>query len=486
MFTGPKTFREHTEYGSSDFRKDNKLAEGDLSFKVVDIHGVRLYCVIYPMAKMPGSIGVWQHTGTGLSTRAAEDLLKYIEDDFAIVEWSGDLSDVPPPTYLPEGEVHGNLRTRIRDLLHRQPLEPEKVQVTESDVYLYQTGMAAIHRLSEVLVQRDPSATIVLGAIFHNTWHVFEEFAGGIKHFGPCGATSGVLDEVETFLSAHYGEGKTISSVFVEFPSNPLLVSVDLRRLRAITNKYAIPLVVDETISSFASVDVLPVADLVISSLTKSFSGYANVMGGSVVVNPISPHYAELKPLFDATFHNELFIGDAETLLSNSADYFARTTILNRNAVVLAEYLATAAADKNSSVTGVHFPTTSDTRANYEPFMRPKKAAAAGEEDSDFAPGYGCLLSIDFTSIDTTKAFYDNLQIHSSPHLGAHRTLALIYNAVIYGKTPEEATYHASYGLKPEQIRISVGLEDEEEILAAVKAALAKADEAYVREKETS
>lgn len=490
LFTDPAAFANHRAYGRSPFRKDNKLDEGDLAFHVVDVHRLRLYCVVYPVLKTPGVMGVWQNTGTGLSSRTAEHLLPYVDSDFAVVEWSGDIDDVqnlPPPTYLPEGEAHAQLRRRIADLLHRQPLDPDKVKVTESDVYLYPTGMAAIYRLNNVLVQCDPGTILIVGSIFHNTYHLFEEAPGGMQHFGAATATSGVLETVAAYLAAHYAQGKTVSYLYLEFPSNPILVSADLWGLRALADQYAFPLVVDDTIGSFANVDVLPVADLVMSSLTKSFSGYADVMGGSVVLNPLSPHYhAALKPLFDTSFRNEYFAGDAATLLANSADYLPRQHVLNHNGAALAAYLATKAADPSSPVTDVLYPTTSDTRSHYEAFMRPRTTSPASssgstptEAEQEFTPGYGCLLSVGFESVATARAFYDHLEFHCGPHLGAHRTLAFCFNATVYGRIPEEGRYHASYGVRPEQVRISVGLEGADEILAAVTYALGKADEAY-------
>lgn len=495
MFTDPAAFSNHRNYSLSHFRKDKKLDEGDLVFKVVDIHHVRLYCVVYPLLKTPGVVGVWQNTGTGVSSRTAEELLKYMDSDFKIVEWSGDIDDIkqlPSPTYLPECGAHGKLRKRIVDLLHRQPLAPDKVKVTESDVYLYPTGMAAIYRLNDVLVHRDPGTILVIGSIFHNTYHLFEEGPGGMQHFGAATATSGVLEKVEAYLSRHYGQGKTVSYLYIEFPSNPILVSADLLGLRTLADKYSFPIVVDDTIASFANVDVLSVADLLMTSLTKSFSGYADVMGGSVVLNPLSPHYnIALKPLFTKFFHNEYFADDAATLLANSADYLSRQHILNQNGAALAAYLATKVSDPSSPVTDVLYPTTSDTWSNYEAFMRPRTSTTATTPNSsssntpdevearDFNPGYGCLLSVNFESLTTARAFYDNLEFHCGPHLGAHRTLAMCFNAVVYGRDPEEGRYHASYGVRPEQVRISVGLESAEEILAAAEYALGKADEAY-------
>ena len=74
-----------------------------------------------------------------------------------------------------------------------------------------------------------------------------------------------------------------IMCLITEFPSNPLLGSPNLQRLRALADKYEFLIIVDETIGNFVNVEVLPYADIVVSSLTKVFSGDANVMGGRSV-----------------------------------------------------------------------------------------------------------------------------------------------------------------------------------------------------------
>lgn len=163
---------------------------------------------------------------------------------------------------------------------------------------------------------------------------------------------------------------------------------------------------IDDTIGSFANIDVLPVADFVISSLTKSFSGYADVIAGSVVLNPLSTFYPEVKPVFTSSFHNELFTGDAEKLLANSEDYLARTVILNRNAATLATYFAnhaattttTSSSNPNSPIKAVLYPTTNQDTAYYDAFKR-------GPTPDFPTTGYGCLLSVDFKTLDAAKAF---------------------------------------------------------------------------------
>ena len=74
-----------------------------------------------------------------------------------------------------------------------------------------------------------------------------------------------------------------VACLATEFPTNPLLHSPNLRRLRALADKYEFPIIIDQTIGNFVNVEVMPYADVVVNSLSKVFSGYANVMGGRSV-----------------------------------------------------------------------------------------------------------------------------------------------------------------------------------------------------------
>jgi cystathionine gamma-synthase len=84
------------------------------------------------------------------------------------------------------------------------------------------------------------------------------------------------LDDLEERLQ----KGERYLALFCEFPGNPLLKTPDLGRIRALGNKYDFLVIVDETVGNFLNVHVLPAADVVVSSLTKIFSGDSNVMGG--------------------------------------------------------------------------------------------------------------------------------------------------------------------------------------------------------------
>lgn len=224
---------------------------------------------------------------------------------------------------------------------------------------------------------------------------------------------------------------------------------------------------------SFCNLDVLPVADVIISSLTKSFSGYADLMAGSIVLNPNKSSYSTLKSIFAKTYHNEFFAGDANQLFKNSDDYLPRSAILNRNAAAVTKYFQSLAEDPNVPVAKVWYPPYADGSQNLIPFMR--------KPTSDFTDiGHGCLFSVEFETLDQAMVFYDNLDFHQGPHLGAHLTLAMPYCAMLYWKDSRE--YHASYGLHAEQIRISVGLEEESDLLERCKRAMAALAEASSHE----
>lgn len=81
-------------------------------------------------------------------------------------------------------------------------------------------------------------------------------------------------------LSASLAEGRRISALFCEIPSNPLLHTPDLHRIRELADQYGFCVVCDETLGTYVNVDILPYVDVAITSLTKIFSGGSNVMGG--------------------------------------------------------------------------------------------------------------------------------------------------------------------------------------------------------------
>lgn len=434
------------------------LPADELSIRVFKLN-THIHAVFFPAPKIRLVMPFWVTTGTGISSRLAEESLKHFD---SLHELN---SDVYPANNV-NSDMHHALSQRIADLMERAPVgPPRQATVFSEDVYLYPTGMAVIYYVHNCLLERSKSMskTVMFGLAFHTTPYIFKYWGPG-AHLFPLGTE---FEALEAYLESEANSGTPVQAVWTEFPSNPLLVSSDLTRLRELADKYRFVLVVDDTIGGFCNIDVLGAADIVVTSLTKSFSGYADVMGGSAVLNPSSPLYSQLKTLFQEHYHNDLYSGDAEALLHNNEDYLYRSQILNDNAAIVVNYLRSLTSDPESSVSHVYYPTTSNTVSNYDACKRPPTP--------DYTPGYGCLLSVELDSMRSAIAFYNNLHVHQGPHLGAHRTLGLAYVMALHSNELDVVEPH---GLKPTQIRISVGLEDPQTLLLAVKHAVNMADDA--------
>jgi cystathionine gamma-synthase len=407
-----------------------------------------------------------------VSIRGAEVLLKDAE---GIREVEFKTAEEPPePTWTPESPAHAELRERVCSLLHRAARDPEQIKCTPGDVYLYPSGMGAVWYTSNILLEHRPGTALILGVIFHNTHHhLLEESPHGFKHHGVVDEKG--LDDLEVWLDGEAAAERPVSYAYVEVPGNPTLDTPNMARLKKLSEKHGFVLIVDETVGSSANVDVLAYSDLLLTSLTKSFSGLSDVMAGSVVLNPLSPHYAALSALWPTRHRNEFFSADAEALLANSRGVLDRVPILDRNARAMAEFLAAeAASSEGSPIANVQYPSLLPTRGNFDALLR------RGTPELP-QPGYGCLLTVNFRSLEAARAFYDNTGFYATPHLGGHVTLNFPYNMLVFGKDPVEREYMTGLGVQEASVRISAGLEDEGDLIDTLKNMLEFAKEAHAK-----
>lgn len=473
LFPSEVVARECVEFLTSPKLGEKAILASDMQVRPFDLQ-MRLWTVFFPMPNIMDLGMFWANAGDGLSLRAAAECLKHAD---TLVEA---LPDTSPPL-IRETSAYHQVKERIARLLERAPLNPLKVSA--SDIYLYQTGMAAIYHIHRYPIRQARSSftpfnqtVILFGFAFHSTPHTLEDYGHSYKQF----QKGTEYSDLESFIKAETAAGRGIQALWCEFPANPLLVTPDLARLRALATEFSFALIVDDTVGSFCNVDVLSNgADIVVTSITKSFSGYSDVMGASAVLNASSPLYPSLKALFETSYWNDLFPGDAEKLLSNSTDYLERSAVLNANGLALATFLHDKASDPTSSVAGVFYPFFSETAAHYKARMRPVTP--------DFNPGYNCLFSVSFATVAATRVFYDKIgtRIHIGPHLGAHRTLCLAYVKGLYSGDLQGTGLLKvkDAGLDERQLRVSAGLENIEELLAVFGEAVDEADRVWREEK---
>lgn len=180
------------------------------------------------------------------------------------------------------------------------------------------------------------------------------------------------------------------------------------------------------------------------------------------MLNPQSKHYTTLTTLF-ASHHNELFTRDAEILLANSESMLERTRIWNDNAQAMVDFLQRAADDPSTPILAVQYPSQVPwSEANYNALKR--------QPSSDLPePGYGCLFTVNFDSVESAAAFFDNCGFYPSPHFAAPVTVIFPFNMMCYGPTSE---YYSPLGVRQESVRISAGFEAEEDLIDTLKVAL--------------
>lgn len=330
--------------------------------------------------------------------------------------------------------------------LHSKPDVIERAQGTqlsESDVYLYPTGMSAIFHAHQLALGLKSEKSVCFGFPYLDTLKILQKWGPGCFFFGHGDNVD--LEKLESLLKS----GQKIAALFCEFPSNPLLRSPHLAKLRQLADTYDFLIVIDETVGNFINVEVMPYADIVVSSLTKLFTGEANGMGGSLVLNPKGVHYEELQELQDEEYEDNFFDPNAIFLERNSRDFVQRSRRIDENAEALVKMLHEAKQDSHSQILKNIYHPTLQTKENYDQCKRSQG-------------GYGGLFSITFHTMDQAMAFYDALKCAKGPSLGTNFTLASPFVILAHYT---ELDWAAQFGVEAKLVRISVGLEDKESLL---------------------
>jgi cystathionine gamma-synthase len=363
----------------------------------------------------------WRYAGETVSTRLADAALQLRH---------------------PDQEIGAVAKAVVRRRLARL------AGVTERDVYLFPSGMAAVfavHRMLSHVIPGKHSAQLDFPYV--DVLKVQQEFGEGVEFYPVANrsAIAGVKD-----LAA----AGRLCGVFCETPSNPLLRSVALSEIQPALRAAGVPLIVDDTVATVAAVDALRFADLTTSSLTKSFSGVGDVMAGAVTLNPTSPFHDAFRAFLDVEMlENDIFwCEDAVVLEHNSRDFPKRVRRAGQNAAALAAFLS-----RQPQISQVFHPSLHPD--GLEEIRRP-----GGQS--------GCLLSFTLADESKAQAVYDALRVCKGPSLGANFTLVCPYTLLAHYR---ELPWAESCGVSRNLIRVSTGLEESDDLIARFAEALRQA-----------
>jgi cystathionine gamma-synthase len=457
--------------------------------------------IFFPSSEFPLAKNYWQHSGEGISSRMGEYVLKeifhkekkpstykgsHMKQELQaqkIQQRSPSLSkSLQSPSFSSNEETEKEFNTfieqkygRVLDLKfaaqakvalrrricgkidksHSQEDEMQKARrgkhLSETDVYLYPSGMAAIFNAHHALLQvaETKNKSVCFGFPYVDTLNILKKFGPGVHFFGFGDDES--LEDMESQLKS--GEIK-ITALFCECPSNPLLKTPNLKKIRELADEYNFAVVIDETVGNFVNIHVLPYADIVASSLTKVFSGDSNVMAGSLILNPESKMYHTLKKYFDDEYEDLFWAEDALYLERNSRDFAERSAKINETALATVDLL-----QQNPLISKVYYPSISDTKHYYDAIKTPNG-------------GYGGLISFIFKEPEDAICFFNAVNLHKGPSLGTNFTLACPYAILAHYQELDEI---AKWDIDRNLIRISIGLELESDLLGVLNKSLKQA-----------
>jgi cystathionine gamma-synthase len=189
-------------------------------------------------------------------------------------------------------------------------------------------------------------------------------------------------------------------------------------------------------------------------------------------LNPKGRYYQQLKQTLNTEFEDNYWGEDALFLERNSRDFVSRIARINKNAETISDLL------RQHPRGNLYNPLNASTQLifHFSPIVKevyyPKYSPTKPYYDNCRCEngGYGGLLSVTFYSREDAIAVFDTMEVSKGPSLGTNFTLASPYTLLAhYG----ELDWAAQFGVASDLIRISVGLEETEELVDVLNRALA-------------
>ena len=308
------------------------------------------------------------------------------------------------------------------------------------------SGLAAIDAVVKLLKSGDEILAVddIYGGAFRLFTHVYEKFGITVKYVDST--------DVENIFEAVTTQTKLI---WIETPTNPTLKISDISAIAKIAKANRCLLCVDNTFASPALQKPLSLgADIVVHSATKYLGGHSDLIAGLVVTaGPIIGE--KIKFLQNASgailgpFDSWLVIRGIETLSIRVKEHC-------RNAAIVADFLI-----KHPAVDKVYYPGLASHK-NHEIATKQSK-------------GFGGIVSFSLKN-DTQEsafAFVKSTELFKlAESLGGVKSLLCHPASMTHKSIPEEKRRAA--GVSDSLIRLSVGLEDAEDLVRDLEFALAK------------
>ena len=313
--------------------------------------------------------------------------------------------------------------------------------------YAFASGLAAIDAVIKLLEAGDEVIAVddIYGGAFRQFTHIYQKFGISIKY----------VDTTDTANVAAAVTDKT-KLLWIESPTNPTLKISDIAAIAQIAKANNILLCVDNTFASPASQKPIDLgADIVLHSATKYLAGHSDLIAG-LVVTATQELGDKIKFIQNASgailgpFDSWLVIRGIETLTLRVKQHA-------ENAQKVAEYLLEEKLVKN-----IYYPGL-PSHHNHEVAKRQQKY-------------FGGVIAFDLVIDDKELAsqIVSNTKLFKlAESLGGVKSLCCLPCEMTHKSIPVEKRY--SSGVTDSLVRLSIGLEDADDLVADLKQAIATA-----------
>ena len=305
----------------------------------------------------------------------------------------------------------------------------------------FASGLAAEDALLRAVLR--PGDDVLLGAdVYGGTYRLLS------RVLGPWGVTVRIVDLGDAGAVAMAIAERPARIVWVETPSNPLLSIVDIAALAETAHGAGALLVVDNTFATPALQRPLALgADVVVHSTTKYLGGHSDVVGGAVITN-------------DAELDEQVgFLQFAVGAISGPHDAWLTTRGIKTLGVRMARHSQSALAiaqrlAEDPGVARVYYPGLPE---------HPGHEIAARQMSA-----FGGIVSLELSTAAAARRFAESTRLFSLAE-----SLGGVESLVNYPDAMTHASVRGTALAVPETVvRLSVGLESVEDLLADLDAAL--------------
>lgn len=302
--------------------------------------------------------------------------------------------------------------------------------------HCFASGMSAIDTVFRLLQSGDH---VIAGEdMYGGSFRLFSKVAG---KFGVA-FTYVDTTSVDAVRSAIRPETKI---VYLESPTNPMMRISDIAGCAEVARKRKALTVVDNTFCSpYLQRPIELGADIVVHSTTKFLNGHSDSIGGVVISN--NDELAERIGFLQNAVGAILSPFDSWLVLRGVKTLAVRMKRHEENGMAMAHYLS-----NHPKVKKINYPGLPG---------HPQHALAARQMS-----GFGSMISFELGSKDNAKKFLDRVRLCSlAESLGGVETLISHPESMTHGSVPVKT--RRRLGITPGLVRLSVGIEDIEDLIA--------------------